>query len=218
MSARDFVTQYERCFESTWADDAPASEIRFVVLDCETTGLDPKKDRLISIGAVVVRDGEILLEDSFEALIKIQFNTASVTVHGITREETREALEEEDAVRAFIEYLRDGVIVGHHIGHDYQTIDVACRRDFDFELRNRSIDTMDLALLLERDGAFADGPRFKGFSLDALCDFFGVKPHDRHTASGDAFITAQILLRLLKKADRVNRNTLAGLMERVQAD
>ena len=59
---------------------------------------------------------------------------------------------------------------------------------------------MDLTLHLERDGAFAGRPPIRRFTLDALCDMFGVIPHDRHTASGDAFITAQVFLRLLKLA------------------
>ena len=59
---------------------------------------------------------------------------------------------------------------------------------------------MDLTLHLERDGAFAGRPPIRRFTLDALCELFGVIPHDRHTATGDAFITAQVFLRLLRLA------------------
>ena len=48
-------------------------------------------------------------------------------------------------------------------------------------------------------------------TLDTLADLFGVIPHDRHTASGDAFITAQVFLRLLKLAARHGRTTLAAV-------
>jgi DNA polymerase-3 subunit epsilon len=70
---------------------------------------------------------------------------------------------------------------------------------------------MDLTLHLDDDGAFADRAKPEGFSLDTLCDMFGVTPHDRHTAGGDAFITAQIFLRLLRAAKTVGRTTLADL-------
>ena len=73
---------------------------------------------------------------------------------------------------------------------------------------------MDLALLLERDGAFSrDSRRFRHFTLDALCERFGVIPHDRHTATGDAFITGQVFQRLLRLAARNGRATLGPLGE-----
>ena len=198
-------------FDHTWCDDTPSSDVRFVVLDSETTGLDPRKDRLITIGAVAVVDGEILLDDSFEAMLQVEYNSAAVTVHGITRDQARDGLDEKAAVEQFLEYLKDGVIVGHHIGHDVETFNTAYERHFGLRLRNRSLDTMELTLQLERDGAFADQPEIRGFSLDALCELFGVKPHDRHTASGDAFITAQVFLKLLRLARRFGRTTLGSL-------
>ena len=72
---------------------------------------------------------------------------------------------------------------------------------------------MDLTLQLERDGAFAGRPPIRHFTLDALCEMFGVVPHDRHTASGDAFITAQVFLRLLRLASRHGRNTVGRITE-----
>ena len=108
------------------------------------------------------------------------------------------------------------MIVGHHIGHDIATFDAACTRHWGMRLLNRSLDTMDLTLHLERDGAFAGRPPIRRFTLDALCELFGVIPHDRHTASGDAFITAQVFLRLLRLAARTGRGTLGGVAEEFQ--
>ena len=88
---------------------------RFVVLDCETTGLDPRRDRIITIGAVTVQHDEIHLDDSFEVMLELDYNRASVTVHGITRDETIGAMKEPDALVEFLQYLGGGVIVGHHI-------------------------------------------------------------------------------------------------------
>jgi DNA polymerase-3 subunit epsilon len=209
----DFVCDYFDRFERSWSDDASIREVRFVVLDSETTGLDPRRDRLITIGAVAVVADEIVLADSFEAMLKVAYNNSAVTVHGITREEAREGYDEPEALEHFLPYLGDGVIVGHHIGHDVATLNAACERHFGFHLRNRSLDTMDLALHLQRDGAFAGAAPFEGFSLDALCTFFGVAPHDRHTAGGDAFMTALVFLRLLHAARKVGRTELGRLSE-----
>ena len=211
-----FIEEYLQSFAATWADDAPVEDVRFVVLDSETTGLDPRKDRLITIGAVGVRQGEILLEDSFEAMLKVAFNTSAVTVHGVTRDEAQSGLEEPEALERFLGYLQDGVIVGHHIGHDVATFNAGYERHFGFSLRNRHLDTMDLTLQLEKDGAFAGRDQIRGFTLDALCAMFDVIPHDRHTAGGDAFITALIFLRLLRLGARHGRRVLGRLAEPFQ--
>ena len=203
-------------FDQTFTAETPADSVRFVVLDSETTGLDPRKDRLITIGAVAVIGGEILLDDVFDALLEVSYNSSAVTVHGITRQQSLSGITEPEALERFLAYLKDGVIVGHHIGHDVATLDAGYQRHWGFSLRNRSLDTMDLALNLERDGAFRGSDAFSDFSLDGLCSLFSVIPHDRHTASGDAFMTAQVFLRLLRLASRHGRSTLGRLMEPFQ--
>jgi DNA polymerase-3 subunit epsilon len=208
-----FIGRYRRRFAGTFRDDTPLDDVRFVVLDSETTGLNPRVDRLVTIGAVAVQNGEIVLDDSFHALIKVNENTSAVTVHGVTRDESRAGVEEPDALARFLDYLGDGVIVGHHIDHDIITFDSAYERHWGIRMSNRSLDTMDLTLHLEKDGAFADRPPIRRFTLDALCDLFGVIPHDRHTAAGDAFITAQVFLRLLRLALRHGRQTLGPLSQ-----
>ena len=213
-----FLERYQGCFDATWDDQTPIERVRFVALDSETTGLNPLTDRIITIGAVAVQDGDIVLEDSFEALLRVEKNTSAVTVHGITRDETRSGLDEADALQRFLDYLQDGVIVGHHIGHDISTLNAACQRHWGFDLRNRSLDTMDLTLHLEQGGALGDRARIRDFTLDSLCGMFDVIPHDRHTAAGDAFITAQVFQRLLRLATRHGRAELAALCEPFQLD
>ncbi|HEY2842419.1 MAG TPA: 3'-5' exonuclease [Bryobacteraceae bacterium] len=212
-----FLEEYLHNFEKTFTAETPSPEVRFVLLDSETTGLDPRKDRLITIGAVGVVDGEILLDDVFDALLPVEYNSSAVTVHGVTREESLDGMTEPEALQRFLAYLKDGVIVGHHIGHDVATLNAGYERHWGFELKNASLDTMELTLNLEADGAFKDREAISEFSLDGLCNLFGVIPHDRHTASGDAFMTAQVFLRLLRLASRHGRSTLGKLMERFPA-
>ncbi|GHB98234.1 3'-5' exonuclease [Cerasicoccus arenae] len=226
----DEIQGYREAFTTTWTDDSLVSRVRFVSLDCETTGLNPQKDSIITIGAVAVEDGQIIIEDQYEALLKIAYNTSSVVIHGITAEEAAEnGLDEAEALIGLLKYLGDGVIVGHHIGFDVEVIRQACLRRFGLDFHNRWLDTMDLTLHLERDGMFdagetnvpfkrtmdasADFARSRDFSLDGLCRRFGVDPHDRHTAAGDAFITAQIFIKLLRIAKRAGRTTLAQISQ-----
>ena len=204
---------YESCFPAPWTEETPVDKVRFVLLDTETTGTDPRRDKIITIGAVAVQAGQIMIGDSFEAMLHIPYNMSSVKIHGITRDQARDGMSEGEALEAFLPYLRGDVIVGHHIGHDVQALDVACRRNVGVGLQNQSLDTMDLALHLERDGAFTS-KKIQGFTLDALCEFFGVVTHDRHTAGGDALLTAQVFVRLLRVARKVGRATLGRIGER----
>src|SRR5690606_37588877 len=111
-------------FDPSWEN------CRFVVLDTESTGLDARRDRLITIGAVAVFRTQIEMEDSFEVMMPIAYNTSSVTLHGITRELAESGMPEEEALALFLEFLGDAIIVGHHIRHDVTMIDAACERHF----------------------------------------------------------------------------------------
>lgn len=215
------IAAYLHAFNASCGVDTPASSVRFVVLDTETTGLDLRRDRVITIGAVAVNEGQIDLSDVFDALLKIEHNQSSVTVHGITRDEAQSGANEPEALLAFLAYLGDGVIVGHHIGFDIDMLDAACERHFNIRLCNRCIDTMELTLGLDALADASADPAQQGYSLDALCARFGVLPHDRHTAAGDAFMTALVFLRLLSLARKAGRSTLAELFvrgPRAQAD
>jgi DNA polymerase-3 subunit epsilon len=206
------IETYSKAFASTWRDDARIDAVRFVVLDCETTGFSPVLDRILTIGAVAVQDGEIRLDDSFDALLRVTGDVGPVAVHGVTPDRSGRGHDEAEAIARFLGYLRDGVVVGHHIGHDVSMLDAALDRlEAGARLRNRTLDTADLTLHLAQDGAFAGIRLPHHLTLDALADLFGVIPHDRHTASGDAFITAQVFLRLLKLAVRHGRTTLGAV-------
>ena len=199
-------------FQSAAPESAPLDEARFVVLDCELTGLDPKTAKIVSIGAVSVVANEIVLSDSFDQLVRIYFNTSAVTVHGVTREESQSGRRVEDVVEDLLVYLGPAVIIGHHIAFDLAALNMVTQQFFDIRLPNQSMDTMRLAIALERAGAL-EPQQNSDFSLDALLRRFSIEPHDRHTAAGDAFLTAQVFQRLLSKAQRHGIATVGELLE-----
>jgi len=207
----EVAANYARCFEATWLREAVWEPIRFVVLDTETTGLDPRSDRLISIGCVSVLQNEVRLDDSFEVLMPIAYNKAAVTLHGITKDAAQGGVAEPEALATFLDYLRDAVMVAHHLNHDWRMLDHAAEAHHGVRLQNWQVDTALLSNALQEAGAFGDKP-LSGNSLDQLCAYFGLVPHDRHTATGDAFLTAQIFQRLLHKAHKLGWNRLADLM------
>lgn len=207
-AGRRFLEQ----FDAAAPDSAPIGDVRFVVLDCELTGLDPKTAKIVSVGAVGVENNEIVLSDSFDELVRIYFNTSAVTVHGVTREQSQSGRRVEDVLEDLLAYLGPAVIVGHHIGFDLAALNAVAQNFFSIELPNRSMDTMRLALALEALGAL-DAQERSDFSLDGLLRRFSIEPHDRHTAAGDAFLTAQVFQRLVACARRQGVSTLGKLLE-----
>lgn len=208
-----FETEGRRFLESY--QPAPAEEppdnVRFVVLDCELTGLDPQRAKIVSVGAVALESNEIVLADSLDELVRFDFNTSAVTVHGVTRQQSEGGRRVEDVLEDLLLYLGAAPIVGHHIGFDLTALNGVYQHFFGMTLPNRSMDTMRLAIALERAGALE--PQEKpDFSLDALLWRFGIEPHDRHTAAGDAFLTAQVFQRLLARAVRHGADTLGKLL------
>lgn len=181
-------------------------EIRFVALDTETTGFDIKKDRILSIGAVAVKNNKILVNDSLELFIRQDiFKKETAVIHGITKEGGQEKIEERKAVKRFVKYLQGGVILGHHTAFDVAMLDQALRRHKLGRLANKKLDTNYLHKNLIRNDPFR-----KLYSLDELCDTYQIKKHDRHTAMGDALLTAYVFLKIIGK---YKRNKALDLMD-----
>lgn len=167
---------------------------RYVVFDCETTGLDIKKDRILSIGAVAVIDNEIKVNDTLTIFVKQDiFNPDSVPIHGILKEGQEEKVVEAEAVIRFLDYIKDATLVAHHANFDLEMINRALAR---LELSHLKNQYMDTDIMYQKLKYF---PEDQHTSLDELCDVFKVKKSDRHTATGDAFITALIFLKLKRK-------------------
>ncbi|WP_333694852.1 3'-5' exonuclease [Flavobacterium sp.] len=170
------------------------SSKRYVIFDCETTGLDPKKDVILSIGAVAVLNDAIIVSDYFEVFVQQEtFNVNTVPIHGILKEGKEEKIVEAEAVIQFLHYIKNATLVGHNVRFDIEMINQSLKRLNLGKLKNDSMDT---------DAMYQ---KFKGLqedqhsSLDELCSLFKIQKSDRHTASGDAYITALLFLKLKKR-------------------
>lgn len=164
----------------------------FIVFDTETTGLDFKTDCILSIGAVSLKNNIIDVAKGFEIYLQQnKFNTESVKIHGILKKGSHKVTEKE-AIKAFVNYIGNSVLVAHHAAFDIKMINTALKRMKLGSLKNKVIDT---GILYKK---LAD-KKNKHFNLDVLCKEFNIKTNDRHTAAGDAFITAQLFLKILSK-------------------
>ena len=166
---------------------------RFVVFDTETTGLDILNDRVLSIGAIGIFNNIIDVADSFEIYVKQDaFKAETVEIHGILKEGKLTNLSETEAMAHFIAYIGNSVLVAHHTAFDIEMINAALKRMNLQKLKNKTIDTGILYKKLK-------DKKDNHFNLDVLCTEFNIPKHDRHTASGDAFITALLFLKIIYK-------------------
>ncbi|UOB17117.1 3'-5' exonuclease [Abyssalbus ytuae] len=189
----DFWHRYKSHFKSFNKPDL--ENTRFIVFDTETTGLNVVNDRILSIGAVAVKNNFIDVSDSFEIYLNQEkYNATTVEIHGILKEGKLIKADEGDAVVKFLEYIKESVLVAHHTAFDMAMINEALKRMKLPKLKNRSIDTGYLFKKLNNDTT-----ENKHYALDELCVNFNIPMHDRHTATGDAFITALLFLKLKKQ-------------------
>jgi len=185
--------------------------IRFVALDTETTGFDYNNDRILCIGAVAIINNKIQVNDSFEVYIKQTiFNKETIKIHGIRKNGTERKVSEEEALIQFLEYLDDAIIIAHHTKFDITMINQALRRLHIGPIQSKQLDTNYIHKKIATENRFK-----KLFSLDELCNIYNITMHDRHTASGDALLTALVFLKLTSK---FKKNNILNLTELIRTN
>jgi DNA polymerase-3 subunit epsilon len=196
------------------------ADVRFVVFDTETTGLDLSKNKLLSIAGVGVSGAEVALEDRFDVVVAQSDvgGADAAVVHGMISSDLAEGLPENEAAAAFLGYVGDAVLVAHHAAFDLRMLQKAIARYDGARVWSPAVDTAQLArrvevgLMSSSEARGADDR--EAFRLDSLVRRYGIEVPERHTASGDALATALLFQRLLKKAERRGIRTLGALLAR----
>jgi DNA polymerase-3 subunit epsilon len=163
---------------------------RFVVLSTETTGLSLHKDVILSMGSFAVIDNSIHIADSFETILaQYKFFHDNGISNEFTVETKMKKLGEAEAIQAFVEYIGNAVLVGHHIDFDVEMINAALERLGCGRLRNEALD-IDVMYRKLTD------INNKQFSLEELCGIFKIPKSDRNSSSEDAYKIALLFLKL----------------------
>lgn len=171
-----------------------------VVIDTETSGLDIARDRLLSIGAVGVRDGVLDFADSYHALLRQEAPThgADILIHCIGTGQQAHGEPPAQVLQTFAAWCAGRWAVGYHAEFDRRMLERACREAG--QPAPAVAGWMDLAVLAP---ALLPERRVRGrrpASLDDWLDSYGIDEVDRHDALGDAVATAQLLLPVLQAA------------------
>jgi DNA polymerase III subunit epsilon len=181
-------------------------EATYVVVDLETTGLRPGTARICEIGAVRVR--ELELAEEFQTLVdpRVPIGPAIAALTGLRDAQLRRAPPTETAVRRFLRFAGDAVLVAHNARFDLSFLDRETERLVGARLAAPVVDTVGLARRL----LSGRGTRF---GLSSLAHFFGTVATPCHRALPDAQATAEILIQLLGLAQERGAETVADLAE-----
>ena len=182
---------------------------RWVVVDTETSGLDPVNDRLLAIGAVTVDGTGIRLDDSFEVVMRSNHasDKDNVVIHGIGHEAQSLGVPAADALGAFALFVANAPCVGFHSEFDRKAL-AQCANVTGVPLPLPP--WLDLALLAA--ALVPESHRRGKRSLDDWLAKFDIEVIARHTAAGDALATAELLLRLRAMAASQRVSGFAGLL------
>lgn len=163
----------------------------YVVVDLETTGLQPAKDRILEIGAVKVENGEV--KDTFCTFInpRMAIPPFIQALTGITQDMVENAPTAEQAFYEFLDFCGDRDLMGHNLMFDYSFLKhQAANLKLSFE--KRGIDTLKIARSVL--------PEQESRSLTSLCEYFQINREQAHRAFHDALATHEVYEQLKKRA------------------
>jgi CBS domain-containing protein len=169
---------------------APLLSLDAIVIDTETTGLDPRKARVIELAGVRLSAGKLDASTSFRQLLRPGGESIPVEttrIHGIDDAKVAESPPFADVWPRFAGFLGQAVVIGHTVGFDLAMLKRECDLAGLSWIRPRTLDTRLLA------------PELAGYTLEKLAAWLGVEVADRHSALGDAMTTARVFLALLPK-------------------
>jgi DNA polymerase-3 subunit epsilon len=169
----------------------------YVAFDCETTGLNPKKDEVISIGAVKIRGNRVLTSEKFEVIVrpKNQINKESIKVHHIRNCDAENGISSKEALERFLDFIGNRALVGYYLEFDVAMINKYMTEFLGTKLPNPQIEVSTLYFDKKNDvfGSKNVDLRFETIMKDLNLPLFG-----QHSAYYDALMTALIFVKLSK--------------------
>lgn len=178
--------------------DCSLREQRWVVLDLETSGLNVHRDQVLSIGAVVIEDGAIDFAQQFERTLHrpAQKTTSSVLIHGLGPSALAAGCDPAEALLDLLEFIGDSPLLAFHAPFDQRMLARALKNSLGHHLQHPFLDVAELAPMLNPDTVLREA------GLDDWIGRFGLQVQERHHASADAQVTAELMLILLSQARR----------------
>lgn len=186
------------------------AEARFIVVDVETSGLDTRKDRLLSIGACAVEKSRLRAGENYATVLRHAQASRheNILIHGIGPQAQAAGIVPEECLMGFLEFAGKRPLVAFHSAFDQAMLNRDLRQTLGVRLPNRWLDLAQLA------PALAPEARLPRAGLDEWLGYFRLRAHARHRAVDDAFATAELFLVLLARA-RARGVTTANMLHAI---
>lgn len=187
-------------------------EQRWVVLDLETSGLNPHRDQVLSVGAVAIADGAIDFAQQFERTLHrpAQKANASTLIHGLGPSALAAGCDPAEALLDLLEFIGDSPLLAFHAPFDQRMLARALKESLGCRLQQPWLDVAELAPMLNPDTVLREA------SLDDWVARFGLQIDERHHASADAQVTAELALILFSQARRQQLDSPLQLEQRLR--
>ena len=196
--------------ESSALDDRLLSTLSYTVFDTETTGLNPTEgDQIIQIGAARIVNNKLLRQESFEQLVDPgrHIPAASIPIHGITQAMVQGQPRIGEVLPAFHVFAQDTVLVAHNAAFDMRFLQLQ-EASTGLSFHQPVLDTLLLSAVVH--------PHQASHRLEAIAERFNITVLGRHTALGDAMVTAEVWLRLMPLLAEMGIHTLRQAREAAQ--
>ncbi len=188
--------EYRFLFEPPPADEA-------VSIDCETTGLNTRKDDIVTVAAIRIRGNRILASERFEAMVKpkARLNPDAIKIHRLREQDLAHGSAIEEVLPDLLRFIGSRPLVGFYLEFDVAMLNRHVRRLLGIGLPNAQIEVS--GTYYERK--YGDAP--PGTEVDlrfmSILEDLGLPALDQHDAFSDALMTAMMYLKLedLKSRD-----------------
>lgn len=190
---------------------------RYVVIDTELTGLDERKDSIVSIGAVRMEGSRVIIGDEFYGMInpETKLTAESVVIHQIMPSEVQTKPDIADVLKQFVDYCGKDILVGYCVDIDMAFLNRDSKRLFGISIGNPVVDIRPVAEWLRGRGII---PGQCGRKLDLryvlydIAKCLDIQVNGGHNAVVDAFITAQIFQRFIPELVKAGIRTAEDLV------
>jgi len=196
--------------QSQALEDRLLSDLIYTVFDTETTGLNPSEgDQIIQIGATRCVNGKLLKQECFEQLVDPDrlIPAATIPIHGITQDMVQGKPRIAQVLPAFHAFAQDTVLVAHNAAFDMRFLQLQ-EKSTGLVFNHPVLDTLLLSAVVH--------PNQESHRLEAIAERFNITVLGRHTALGDALVTAEVWLRLLPLLQAMGITTLRQAREAAQ--
>ena len=167
----------------------------YVCLDCETSGLNPQKDEILSIGAVHIKDNKILMRKTFNIFLKPSknINVESIKIHHIRPVDLENGIDAQEAIYQLLDFIGSRPIIGYYIKFDVAIISRYTKEFIGIKLPNKTIEVSSMyykTIRKRSDYQFVD------LRFDTILKKLDIPILGKHDALNYALMTAMIFLKL----------------------